>query len=63
MTTTYALGETPCGCTVRVPEEAYVRRVYVERPCDHDRRWSVEIIPATIQGSFAAKAAFIEVIE
>jgi hypothetical protein len=62
-TQTHVYDVAPCGCRLPVPNEAYVRRVRLEKPCEHGRRWSVEVVVATIQGSFGEKASWVEVVE
>lgn len=61
-TSTYVYDTAPCGCRLPVPEEAYERRVQIDALCDHDRRWSVEVVAAVVQGSFSQKCAWVEVI-
>lgn len=61
-TSTRVYDTAPCGCRLPVPNEAFERRAQMDVACDHDRLWSVQIIAATVQGSFDQKAVWVEVV-
>ena len=61
-TSTFVYDTAPCGCRLPVPNEAYEQRVHLPNLCEHGRLWSVQVMVATIQGSFSQKAAWVEVV-